>query len=58
MYITSRPADVYGRVPACEASAATASLIFDQVSILVFKTWARTYADAILEFDGWLQRYR
>jgi hypothetical protein len=35
--MSSRPADVYGRVPACEAAAATAKLTFDQVSTLVFK---------------------
>ncbi|KAG0708344.1 hypothetical protein DFH29DRAFT_477313 [Suillus ampliporus] len=30
MYMITHTADAYGRVPACEAAAATASLIFDQ----------------------------
>ncbi|KAG1731461.1 uncharacterized protein EDB91DRAFT_1252101 [Suillus paluster] len=36
MYMISRPADAYGCVPACEAAAATAWLIFDRVSIRIF----------------------
>jgi hypothetical protein len=33
MYMISRPADTDGCIPACEAAAATALHIFDEVSI-------------------------
>src|SRR6267154_1223212 len=36
MYMISRLTNVYGRVPACEAAAATALLIFDEVSSRIF----------------------
>jgi hypothetical protein len=36
MYMISRPADANGCMPTCEAAAATASYIFDEVSIRMF----------------------
>lgn len=50
--MTSRPTDMYGRVPACEAAAATATLIFDQVSPCVQRLNSIVLTQASSEFDG------